>query len=55
LTAVMEDYLEAIFDINQTKKTVRVKDIATRMDVKMPTVSSMLKTLRDRGLVDYEK
>jgi DtxR family Mn-dependent transcriptional regulator len=25
------------------------------MDVKMPTVSSMLKTLNDRGLVNYEK
>ena len=55
LTPVMEDYLEAIFDLNQNKKVVRVKDIARRMDVKMPTVSSMLKTLNDRGLVHYEK
>ncbi len=55
LTPVMEDYLEAIFDLDQDKKVVRVKDIAKRMDVKMPTVSSMLKTLNDRGLVHYEK
>lgn len=55
LTPVMEDYLEAIFDLDQSKKVVRVKDIAKRMDVKMPTVSSMLKTLNDRGLVHYEK
>lgn len=55
LTSVMEDYLEAIFDLNTEKKVVRVKDIARRLDVKMPTVSSMLKTLRDRGLVNYEK
>lgn len=55
LTSVMEDYLEAIFDLNQEKKFVRVKDIAKRMDVKMPTVSSMLKTLSDRGFVNYEK
>jgi DtxR family transcriptional regulator, Mn-dependent transcriptional regulator len=55
LTSVMEDYLEAIFDLDQEKKVVRVKDIAKRMDVKMPTVSSMLKTLNDRGLVNYEK
>lgn len=55
LTAVMEDYLEAIFDLSQDKKVVRVKDIAKRMDVKMPTVSSMLKTLNERGLVHYEK
>lgn len=55
LTSVMEDYLEAIFDLDQEKKIIRVKDIAKRMDVKMPTVSSMLKTLNDRGLVNYEK
>jgi DtxR family Mn-dependent transcriptional regulator len=55
LTSVMEDYLEAIFDLNQEKKIVRVRDIAKRMDVKMPSVSSMLKTLSDRGLVYYEK
>ncbi len=55
LTSVMEDYLEAIFDLDQEKKFIRVKDIAKRMDVKMPTVSSMLKTLNDRGLVNYEK
>jgi DtxR family Mn-dependent transcriptional regulator len=55
LTSVMEDYLEAIFDLDKEKRVVRVKDIAKRMDVKMPTVSSMLKTLGDRGLVHYEK
>jgi len=55
LTSVMEDYLEAIFDLDREKKVVRVKDIARRLDVKMPTVSSMLKTLNDRGLVNYEK
>ncbi|MGD9211678.1 MAG: metal-dependent transcriptional regulator [Desulfobacteraceae bacterium] len=55
LTSVMEDYLEAIFDLDKEKRVVRVKDIAKRMDVKMPTVSSMLKTLNERGLVNYEK
>jgi DtxR family transcriptional regulator, Mn-dependent transcriptional regulator len=55
LTATMEDYLEAIFDVDKNKKVVRVKDIAKRLDVKMPTVTSMLKTLNDRGLVNYEK
>jgi DtxR family Mn-dependent transcriptional regulator len=55
LTTVMEDYLEAIFDLDKEKKVVRVKDIAKRMNVKMPTVSSMLKTLSERGLVNYER
>jgi DtxR family Mn-dependent transcriptional regulator len=55
LTSVMEDYLEAIFDLDKEKKVVRVKDIAKRLDVKMPTVTSMLKNLGKRGLVHYEK
>jgi Mn-dependent DtxR family transcriptional regulator len=33
---------------------VRVKDIAKQMGVKMPTVSSVLKTLNNRELVNYE-
>jgi DtxR family transcriptional regulator, Mn-dependent transcriptional regulator len=55
LTATMEDYLEAIYDLDKDKRVVRVKDIAKRMDVKMPTVTSALKTLNDKGLVHYEK
>ncbi|PIE74863.1 MAG: DtxR family iron (metal) dependent repressor [Deltaproteobacteria bacterium] len=55
LTSSMEDYLEAIFEINKEKSFVRVKDIAKKMNVKMPTVTSMLKNLRDRELVKYEK
>jgi DtxR family Mn-dependent transcriptional regulator len=55
LTSVMEDYLEAIFDLYREKKVVRVRDIAGKLDVKMPTVTSMLKTLSGRGLVHYEK
>ena len=55
LTSVMEDYLEAIFDLDKEKRVVRVKDIAKRLDVKMPTVTSMLKTLNNRNLVNYEK
>lgn len=55
LTPVIEDYLETIYDLDREKKAVRVKDIARRMSVKMPTVTSMLKNLDDRGLVHYEK
>jgi len=55
LTSTMEDYLEAIFDLDKDKKVVRVKDIAKRLAVKMPTVTSMLRTLNGKGLVNYEK
>ncbi|MGM0418605.1 MAG: metal-dependent transcriptional regulator [Thermodesulfobacteriota bacterium] len=55
LTSSMEDYLEAIYELNQEKSFVRVKDIAKKLDVKMPTVTSMLKNFRDREFVKYEK
>jgi len=51
----MEDYLEAIYNLAKEKRAVRVRDIAKKLDVKMPTVSNMLKTLSDKGLIDYEK
>ena len=55
LTPAMENYLEAIFNLGKEKRVVRVKDIAKRLGVKMPTVTNMLKTLSERGLIDYEK
>jgi DtxR family Mn-dependent transcriptional regulator len=55
LTSTMEDYLEAIYELGNEKKIVRVKDIAERLGVRMPTVTSMLKTLGSRGFIDYEK
>jgi DtxR family transcriptional regulator, Mn-dependent transcriptional regulator len=57
ITSVMEDYLEAIFELYMDKdvKVIRVRDIAKKLNVKMPTVTSMLRVLNDRDLVDYEK
>ena len=55
LTPTMENYLEAIFTLGKEKRVVRVKDIAKRLDVKMPTVTNMLKTLSEGGFIDYER
>jgi len=55
LTPTMEDYLEAIYNLGKEKRTIRVRDIAKKLGVKMPTVTDMLKTLRKKGLIDYEK
>jgi DtxR family Mn-dependent transcriptional regulator len=55
ITPTMEDYLEALFLLEKELKAVRVKDIAKRMGVKLPTVTSMLNTLARRGLVNHEK
>ena len=55
LTPTMEDYLEAIYSISQGKRVVRVKNIAKEVGVKMPTVTNMLKSLSQKGFIDYEK
>ena len=55
ITPTMEDYLEAIFNLAKEKRAVRVRDIAKRLGVKMPTVTNMLKTLSEKGMIDYEK
>ncbi len=55
LTPNMEDYLETISVLAKRNRVVRVKDIAKKMKVKMPSVTSALQKLKDRGLIDYEK
>jgi len=55
ITPTMEDYLKAIFNLSKEKGAIRVRDIAKKLDVKMPTVTNMLKTLSEGGLIDYEK
>lgn len=55
ITQTMEDYLEVMYNLEQDKKIVRVKDIAKKMKVRMPTVTNMVKNLAESGLVNYEK
>ena len=55
ITPTMEDYLEAIYNLSKEKRAIRVRDISKKLDVKMPTVTNMLKTLSEKGLIDYEK
>ena len=55
LTASMEDYLEAISDLQKEKKVVRVRDIAKRLDVRMPSVTGALKNLSQKELILHEK
>lgn len=56
LSAVMEDYIKAIYAIeNETGERVGTSALAEYLDVTSPTVSSMLKKLEERGLVDREE
>jgi DtxR family Mn-dependent transcriptional regulator len=55
LSAKMEDYLETIALLAKETRVVRVKDIAKALKVKMPSVTSALQKLGERGLIVYEK
>jgi DtxR family transcriptional regulator, Mn-dependent transcriptional regulator len=54
LSSSLEDYLEAVLELVQTGRVARVRDIARRLNVGMPSVSVALKTLSARGLVNYD-
>lgn len=48
-----ENYLEAIFQLASRKGVARVRDIAAALSVHKSTVSSSLKSLAEKGLVNY--
>ena len=54
-TPSIEDYLEAIAMLRGEDKVVRVSRISQKLKVKMPSVTSALKKLSEKGLVKHEK
>ncbi len=55
LSPNMEDYMENISMLLKEHDIVRVKDIAKKLNIKMPSVTAALQKLKEKGLVDYEK
>ncbi|MCB9506722.1 MAG: metal-dependent transcriptional regulator [Myxococcales bacterium] len=54
-TISAENYLKAIYHLVGTRDArVKTKELAGHLGVSLPSVTSMLRTLADRGLVDYE-
>ncbi len=54
LTASQEDYLETILGLIRQTGNARVRDIAERLSVAKSSVTFALRSLAERGLVDYE-
>jgi Mn-dependent DtxR family transcriptional regulator len=50
-----EDYLERIHELIQEKGYARVVDIASSLDVKQASVTSMVQKLDELGFLKYEK
>jgi DtxR family Mn-dependent transcriptional regulator len=55
LSAQMEDYLEAIFELCRDNGVARVKDIALRLKVTNPSVVGAVRTLKRKKLVRQER
>jgi DtxR family transcriptional regulator, Mn-dependent transcriptional regulator len=49
-----ENYLKALFSLLNDRGEVNVNDLSRRLNIKMPTVTSMMKKLAAKKLVQYE-
>ncbi|MCP4144413.1 MAG: metal-dependent transcriptional regulator [bacterium] len=55
LTESQEDYLEAIFSIDEKLGVVRSKDLAKELKVKSSSVTQALQLLDSKDLVNYQR
>ncbi|MDZ8118172.1 metal-dependent transcriptional regulator [Pontiella agarivorans] len=53
LSASLEDYLETIFFLSREDGRARPKDIAEKMNVRAASVTGALRSLSEKGLVNY--
>jgi DtxR family Mn-dependent transcriptional regulator len=54
LTAALQDYLEAIYRLEQRDLRVRISDIAAELGTKLPTVTRTVRRLTSLGLVAHK-
>lgn len=54
LTSQLEDYLETIAELQKVDRVARAKDIADRLEITRGTVTSALKSLAEKGLINYQ-
>ncbi|KMQ49807.1 Iron-dependent repressor IdeR/DtxR [Chitinispirillum alkaliphilum] len=53
ITSTMEDYLEVILNIVTQNGVARSMEIAEKLNVKRPTVTVALRSLAEKGMVNY--
>ena len=53
LSESLENYLEVILDLEKNHKVARAKDIADRLQLQRGSVTSALKSLAEKGLINY--
>ncbi|MFB6340084.1 metal-dependent transcriptional regulator [Saccharicrinis sp. FJH62] len=50
-----ENYLKTLLALSGEKESVSLSDLSHDLNVKLPTANSMVKNLKNQGLVNYEK
>ena len=55
LTAPVEDYLKAVYDLERTGGAAATSEIAHRLGVAPASVSGMVRRLAEQGLLTYER
>lgn len=51
MSASLQDYLEAILNLSRTSNTVRVTDIASKLNLAKASVTQALEMLKEKGLI----
>jgi len=54
-SVVKENYLKALFFLNEKDKSITLTDLGKVMGVSKPTVNGMVKKLQEKGWLKYEK
>ncbi|MHB8916859.1 MAG: metal-dependent transcriptional regulator [Desulfocucumaceae bacterium] len=55
LSPSLEDYLEEIYRISQSGVSIRVTDVASCLNVSLPSVTNALKKLADSDYIKYRR
>lgn len=55
MTKSLEDYIEAAYLVEKERGAVRLKEVAKRVCVELPSASQAMKRLAEEGMVSYEK
>lgn len=53
-TQIEENYLKALYHIGLKNGSVSVNELSKHLNIKMPTVNSMMKKMLDKGYIFYE-
>jgi DtxR family transcriptional regulator, Mn-dependent transcriptional regulator len=54
LSLALEDYLEAMLDLDEKESEIRVTDIAKKLNITKATVSQTMTRLKKMGMIDQD-